>query len=163
MKILKIISGGQTGADKGGLIAAKKANIKTGGIAPKGFMTEAGKDPSLKSEYGLRENFSDDLKERTLSNLRGAHCTIVFATKPGSRGTKFTIDSLNREKRMHIVLSPFEADAAEKVREFLDLVYERYKNPLIVNIAGNRESRSKGIEEKVEEVLRDSLNFKKNI
>lgn len=153
MKIVKIISGGQTGADKGGLIAAKKANIKTGGIAPKSFMTEAGKDPSLKSEYGLRENFSDDLKERTLSNLRGAHCTIVFATKPGSRGTKFTIDSLEKEKRMHIVLSPFETDATEKVREFLDLVYERYKNPLIVNIAGNRESRSKGIEEEVIDVL----------
>ena len=153
MKIFKIISGGQTGADKGGLIAAKKANIKTGGIAPKGFMTEAGKDPSLKSEYGLRENYSDDLKERTLSNLRGAHCTIVFATKPGSRGTKFTIDSLKREKRMHLVLNPFENDATEKVRDFIDLVYERYKNPLIVNIAGNRESRSKGIEEKVVEVF----------
>ena len=153
MEIFKIISGGQTGADKGGLIAAKKANIKTGGIAPKGFMTEAGKDLSLKSEYGLRENFSDDLKERTLSNLRGAHCTVVFVTKPGSRGTKFTIDSLKKEKRLHIVLNPFENDAAEKVREFLNLVYERYKNPLIVNIAGNRESRSKGIEEKVVEVL----------
>ena len=157
MKIFKIISGGQTGADKGGLIAAKKANIKTGGIAPKGFMTEAGKDPSLKSEYGLRENYSDDLKERTLSNLRGAHCTIVFATKPGSRGTKFTIDSLKREKRMHLVLNPFENDATEKIRDFLDLVYERYKNPLIVNIAGNRESRSKGIEEKVIEVMSSFL------
>ena len=153
MKILKIISGGQTGADKGGLIAAKKAKIKTGGIAPKGFMTEAGKDPSLKSEYGLRENYSDDLKERTLSNLRGAHCTIVFATKPGSRGTKFTVDSLEREKRMYIVLNPFENGAAEKVREFLNLVYGRYKNPLIVNIAGNRESRSKGIEVKVKEIM----------
>ena len=162
MKILKIISGGQTGADKGGLIAAKKANIKTGGIAPKGFMTEAGKDPSLKSEFGLRENYSDDLKERTLSNLRGAHCTIVFATKPGSRGTKFTIDSLNREKRMHLVVNPFEVDAAEKVREFLDLVYERYKNPLIVNIAGNRASRSKGIEEKVIEVLSNLWFFLKS-
>ena len=153
MKIFKIISGGQTGADKGGLIAAKKANIKTGGIAPKSFMTEAGKDPSLKSKYGLRENYSDDLKERTLSNLRGAHCTIVFATKPGSRGTKFTIDSLEKEKRMHLVLNPFEADAAEKVQEFINLVYERYENPLIVNIAGNRESRSKGIEEKVKEIM----------
>ena len=162
MKIFKIISGGQTGADKGGLIAAKKANIKTGGIAPKGFMTEAGKDPSLKSEYGLRENYSDDLKERTLSNLRGAHCTIVFATKPGSRGTKFTIDSLEREKRMYIVLNPFENEAPEQVRDFLDLVYERYKNPLIVNIAGNRESRSKGIEEKVLEVLTTSIKIAKH-
>jgi hypothetical protein len=157
MEIFKIISGGQTGADKGGLIAAKKANIKTGGIAPKGFMTEAGKDPILKSEYGLRENFSDDLKERTLSNLRGAHCTIVFATKPGSRGTKFTIDSLKREKRMYIVLSPFEADASEKVKDFLNLVYERYENPLIINIAGNRESRSKGIEEEVIKVIIKSV------
>ena len=158
MKIFKIISGGQTGADKGGLIAAKKAKLKTGGIAPKGFMTEAGKDPSLKSEYGLRENFSDNLKERTLSNLRGAHCTIVFATKPGSRGTKFTIDSLKKEKRMHLVVNPFEADASEKVKEFIDLVYARYKNPLIVNVAGNRESRSKGIEEKVVEVINEYIN-----
>ena len=153
MEVFKIISGGQTGADKGGLIAAKKANIKTGGIAPKGFMTEAGKDLSLKTEYGLRENFSDDLKERTLSNLRGAHCTVVFATKPGSKGTKFTIDSLKKEKRKHLVLSPYEDDAVEKVREFLNTVYDKYKNPIIINIAGNRESRSKGLEEKVVEVL----------
>ena len=153
MEIFKIISGGQTGADKGGLIAAKKANIKTGGIAPKGFMTEAGKDLSLKTEYGLRENFSDDLKERTLSNLRGAHCTVVFATKPGSKGTKFTIDILKKEKRKHLVLSPYEDDAVEKVREFLNTVYDKYKNPIIINIAGNRESRSKGLEEKVVEVL----------
>ena len=153
MEVFKIISGGQTGADKGGLIAAKKANIKTGGIAPKGFMTEAGKDLSLKTEYGLRENFSDDLKERTLSNLRGAHCTVVFATKPGSKGTKFTIDSLKKEKRKHLVLSPYEDDAVEKVRELLNTVYNKYKNPIIINIAGNRESRSKGLEEKVVEVL----------
>ena len=153
MEVFKIISGGQTGADKGGLIAAKKANIKTGGIAPKGFMTEAGKDLSLKTEYGLRENFSDDLKERTLSNLRGAHCTVVFATKPESKGTKFTIDSLKKEKRKHLVLSPYEDDAVEKVREFLNTVYDKYKNPIIINIAGNRESRSKGLEEKVVEVL----------
>ena len=56
---------------------------------------------------------------------------------------------------MHIVLNPFDSDAPEKVREFLDLVYERYKNPLIVNIAGNRESRSKGIEGKVKEVINE--------
>ena len=97
------------------------------------------------------------LKKGRFRNLRGAHCTIVFATKPGSRGTKFTIDSLEREKRMYIVLNPFESDALEKVKDFLNLVYERYKNPLIVNIAGNRESRSKGIEEKVEEVLKKIL------
>ena len=34
-KIMKVISGGQTGADQAGLAAAKKLNIATGGTAPK--------------------------------------------------------------------------------------------------------------------------------
>jgi hypothetical protein len=35
-----IISGGQTGADQGGLFAAEILKIKTGGYAPKGYRTE---------------------------------------------------------------------------------------------------------------------------
>jgi len=37
-----VISGGQTGADRGGLIAAKELGIPTGGTAPLGYKTEAG-------------------------------------------------------------------------------------------------------------------------
>ena len=36
----KIISGGQTGADMGGLLAAKDLGIRTGGWMPKGWLTE---------------------------------------------------------------------------------------------------------------------------
>ena len=57
--LLKIISGGQTGADTGGLIAAQKAGIRTGGCAPKGFITEDGSNPELGSVYGLYESNSD--------------------------------------------------------------------------------------------------------
>jgi hypothetical protein len=37
----KVISGGQTGADQGGLRAAKAAGIPTGGWAPRGWLVES--------------------------------------------------------------------------------------------------------------------------
>ncbi len=41
------ISGGQSGADFGGLLAAKRCGIPTGGKIPKGFLTENGPKPEL--------------------------------------------------------------------------------------------------------------------
>jgi hypothetical protein len=37
-----VISGGQTGADQGGLRATRACGIPTGGWAPRGWLTEAG-------------------------------------------------------------------------------------------------------------------------
>ncbi len=42
MMVRKIISGGQTGADRGGLLAGEALKIETGGTAPPIFMTELG-------------------------------------------------------------------------------------------------------------------------
>ena len=42
-----IISGGQTGADQGGLLAARKSGIQTGGWCPLGWRTELGPAPWL--------------------------------------------------------------------------------------------------------------------
>ncbi|MFA4842787.1 MAG: pyruvate kinase, partial [Candidatus Omnitrophota bacterium] len=47
----KIISGGQTGADRGALEGAKIAGLPTGGWAPKDYHTAKGPDPALK-EFG---------------------------------------------------------------------------------------------------------------
>jgi Circularly permutated YpsA SLOG family len=52
--IARIITGGQTGADQGGLRAARAAGIATGGFAPKGWATETGAAPWL-AEFGLVE------------------------------------------------------------------------------------------------------------
>lgn len=51
----KVISGGQIGADRAGLEAAFKLGITTGGWAPMGFITYAGKDPELGSKFNLKE------------------------------------------------------------------------------------------------------------
>ena len=41
-QVSKIISGGQNGAERGGLIAARDLGIQTGGTAPKGWLAEDG-------------------------------------------------------------------------------------------------------------------------
>lgn len=60
----KIISGGQTGADRGGLEAARTLGIPTGGTAPRGYLTETGPDESLR-EFGLTESKSSAYVVRT--------------------------------------------------------------------------------------------------
>ena len=53
--IKKLISGGQTGADRAGLEAAESLGIETGGWAARGFQTTGGKDVSLKNRFHLKE------------------------------------------------------------------------------------------------------------
>jgi hypothetical protein len=56
VKVKKLISGGQTGADISALKAALHAGIKTGGTCRKDFMTEEGPNLDLKELYKLNEN-----------------------------------------------------------------------------------------------------------
>jgi hypothetical protein len=53
--LTKIISGGQTGADFGALMAAEVLGIQTGGTAPQEFWTSDGKCPELGSRFKLVE------------------------------------------------------------------------------------------------------------
>ena len=55
MEVTKIISGGQTGADRGGLDAALHLGIPCGGWCPKGRLAE---DDVIPDEYPLKEHTS---------------------------------------------------------------------------------------------------------
>lgn len=151
--IEKIISGGQTGADLGGLKAAKKLGIKTGGLAPKGYKTEIGNNPELSTVFGLAAAPTDDYNYRTAANVRGSHATVVFATNAKSPGTKLTIKTCEASGKPFILINPFASDASVLLTTFLAGVYARYDRSLILNVAGNRESKSPGIESCVENLL----------
>jgi len=138
--IEKIISGGQTGADLGGLIAAKELGIKTGGLAPKGYRTEGGSNYDLKNVYGLKESGSTGYQARTLHNVVTSDVTIIFAFKPGSSGTKMTIGFAVKEGKPKVGITT--ENGFDMLVEFLD-----EHNPSTVNIAGNRESVAPGIQE----------------
>ena len=78
-----VISGGQTGADRGGLIAAKALGIPTGGTAPLGYKTEAG----MKSLQGRETQAytsptpGSDLTLKREFNLKEGQCDYADRTK----------------------------------------------------------------------------------
>lgn len=152
--VQRIISGGQTGGDMGGLLAAKDLGIPSGGCAPKGFKTERGNNPSLKTEFGLREHFSPEYPPRTAVNVETADCTIIFSNDPHSKGSRLTAKLCESKKREYLFLNPDE-DCVAQIRSFIKSVHVSKKRKIVLNIAGNRESKSPGMEEKVRQILKE--------
>jgi hypothetical protein len=149
---LKIISGGQSGADMGGLKAARACGIPTGGVAPKDYYMENGANTDLRDVYHL-EDIGMSIRERTIENVHRAHATLIFADRPSSPGTKLTLNTCRRFGKAGY-LNP----DAEHICKLLDKMGMEYPE-LVVNIAGNRESVAPGIEERTERVLTEA--FKK--
>ena len=70
MKLVKIVSGGQCGADENALKAAKAAGLQTGGWLPNGSRTLDGPRPDLLTEYGMQEHTSPLYPPRTELNVK---------------------------------------------------------------------------------------------
>lgn len=86
--IAKIVSGGQTGADRAALDAARVAGCPMGGWVPRGRSAEDGAiDPSY---VGLRETASSDPAERTRWNVRDSDATLIVSHGPLVGGTALT-------------------------------------------------------------------------
>lgn len=141
----KIISGGQTGADRGGLLAARDLGIRTGGWAPKGWLTEDGPNKTLK-DFGLVQASNPRYIYRTRLNVMDAEMTAIFGDITSS-GSKLTIEYCQKEHCPYI-LNP----EVEELREFA-----RMHEAMIVNIAGNRASKDAEIEERVRKIVREAF------
>jgi len=77
--ITKLISGGQTGADRGGLDAAIHCDLPHGGWCPKGRKAEDGVIPA---EYHLTEMLTDKYLPRTQANVIDSDATVIFTYGP---------------------------------------------------------------------------------
>lgn len=152
--VTTVISGGQAGADIGGLEAAKSLGIKTGGSAPPRFKTEAGFRPDLGAVFGLTEHPLSGWSPRTKANVDDSDGTVVFDFA-GSKGSAETIAFARESKKWLLILTDGNdvAGNTEKLRRFI----ERRKIE-ILNVAGNRESKSAGIEAHVTAVVSAALS-----
>lgn len=152
--ITKIISGGQTGADRGGLEAAKLLGIETGGWAPLNFRTEAGVDPSLGTEFGLVAMDAYDYLTRTKGNVEDSDGTLIFGdvSSPGSRAT---LNECRRHGKPVLVLDWKTGDSIPEPEVFRDWVEEN--DIKVLNVAGNRESKQSGIRAAVRSFLLSAL------
>src|SRR5262252_8678423 len=98
MTVRKIISGGQTGADIGALIAARELGIKSGGVAPRGWLTENGPQEQLLRGFGLAECDEDGYEARTRRNAAISDGTLLVGphTSGGSALTYETVRQLGK-------------------------------------------------------------------
>lgn len=144
-KLVKIISGGQTGVDIAGLEFAKEIGLETGGSAPNDFVTEKGKNFDLEKIYGLKDS-GKGYAERTKMNVNDSDGTLLFIEKT-SPGSVLTLNACKKLRKPCLV--SFDT---EKIVKFLN-----ENNIKIVNIAGNRESVSPGICERVKKKLRSVI------
>ena len=72
----KIVSGGQTGVDRAGLVAAMSFSIATGGWVPCGRLAEDGVVPE--GFYTLQESPSGGFRERTRRNVVDSDATLIL-------------------------------------------------------------------------------------
>lgn len=150
--IVRIISGGQTGADRAALDFAIARAIPYGGWCPKnGWAEDMPDPPGLLTNYPrLTETPSGDPRQRADWNLREADATLVLVPHDcldPSPGTAFTIARARERAKPFLIVDPYETGAAQHIRQWLSL------HPGILNIAGPRESESPGIYAAVRSLL----------
>jgi len=156
---LKIISGGQTGADQAGLRAAVACGLKTGGWAPKGWITEDGPASELLKRYNLVECPYSGYPSRTQSNVEDADL-VLWIGDCQSPGGKLTLQLAQDFRRDVYCALPGVTDPAEIVRWFQKVTTGK-KGRVTLMVAGNRESKAIGIGETAEKLCWDVFKLLK--
>ena len=128
----KVISGGQCGADRGGITAARDYGIKTGGYAPSGWRTHHGPRPDL-AEFGLKEHLSNGYPPRTEWNVVGSDGTLVIASNFNSPGVTLTRKLCKQYKKPYLQIPPSIEHTEKIVKWLID------SGVCILNVAGNRD------------------------
>lgn len=151
--LYRVISGGQTGADQAGLIAAYRSGLQTGGTAPSNFYTEIGSNPILEC-LGL-VSFGD-YRRRTIKNVQDSDGTVLLTMTPNSPGSRLTRNEALSQEKPFI---EFDTSIAVHARRLvmnhgepsapLRDIYDEMCKPLygwlidnnvgVLNVAGNRE------------------------
>jgi hypothetical protein len=153
---LIIITGGQTGADQGALRAASAAGVRTLGFAPRGWLTEDGPAPWL-AEFGLREHESADYRARTVTNVSNAHA-LVWYGNPHTPGGRLTLrEAVSNHLDHYVVLT--QSTPSQVAAWLRGWVLDVTDGEVSLMVAGNRESKAKGIGALVERHLGEVLEM----
>lgn len=152
---LKIVSGGQTGADVAALDWAIARGIPHGGWCPKGRKSERGAIPA---RYALTETEGEDYASRTERNVLDSDATVIITIAPLlTGGSKLTRDMALRHRKpaMHI-------HAGTSLRGWLLAAFIRQHKVTVLNVAGPRASVAKGVGQLVKATLEEAWQFLNN-
>jgi hypothetical protein len=146
--IEKIVSGGQTGADRAALDAAIALGVPHGGWLPKGRIAE---DGPLPDSYALQEMPSADYRDRTVQNVIDSDGTLIISrgALTGGSATTLTAAKDNKKPSLHIDLNVTPAFSA--LSEIVDwLIANRIA---VLNVAGPRASKDATIYADVRKII----------
>ena len=152
--IKKIISGGQTGADRAALDVAIELGIPHGGWIPKGRKTEDGRLPD---EYRLLETTGIDYAQRTELNVVDSDGTLIISHGKLTGGSALTQELARKHRQpcLHIDLDYVSnSKAVEIIGSWLDA-----REIKTLNVAGPRASKDPKIYEAAREVLRTVIRI----
>jgi hypothetical protein len=156
--IAKVVSGGETGADRAAVDFAISHNLAYGGWVPRDGWAEDLRDPP--GLLALYDHFvptqSADPGVRTTLNVRDSTATVVFsppiATSPG---VTQTLQMANVLKRPFIVIDPSSLEADASLQSF----FTRLAPEATLNIAGPRESEVPSLYRAVTNLLDRNLRY----
>jgi hypothetical protein len=138
---VKVISGGQTGVDRGALDAAMARGTPHGGWCPRGRLAE---DGAIPGRYGLRETTSSEYPARTEQNVLDSDATLIISRGDPRGGTELTVRLVKKHDKPCWIVDlndlPDEEAALINIRRWL-----RSNDVEVLNVAGPRESQNLGI------------------
>ena len=130
----KIISGGQTGADRAALDAALKHHFPCGGFCPKDRQAE---DGPIDPKYPLEE-IEGGYRQRTWQNVIHSDGTAIFFETEATGGTLLTIKYCQTHRKPHLLIDTLATSKEEAAHLILDFL--KTKSVELLNVAGPRAS-----------------------
>jgi hypothetical protein len=146
--VYRIISGGQTGADRAALDWAIRNRVPHSGWCPRGRKAE---DGVLPAKYKLRETESTDYRQRTRKNVIDSDGTLVVNLRMFEGGTLKTMQYAKSLGKPHLVLQLDVGAGDENIRQFLNWLQR--ESIATLNVAGSRKSKRPGIYALANELL----------
>lgn len=146
LKVQRIVSGGQTGVDRGALDAAISMGIEHGGWCPRGRRAEDGRIPQ---RYLLVETESSNYRERTERNVLDSDGTLILFRTVLGGGTELTRRFAVEHGRPYLLVDLSQPLDRSVIRQWIQA-----EEIQILNVAGPRESSSPGIAEDSRKLVR---------
>ncbi len=147
---MKIISGGQTGADRAALDVAIEQGLDYGGWAPRGFKAEDGR-LSMRYTCRMSEMPTSIYDDRTRQNIVDSDGTLVCHTGMLAGGTLLTVETTRALDKPLLVLNLAEVGPERAVEHLHDWI--RRNAIEVLNVAGPRASHNGHIYDLVHDLL----------
>lgn len=134
----RIISGGQTGVDRGTLDACLTQQFPCGGWCPKDRLAE---DGEIDPKYPLRETKDRNYDTRTRKNVQDSDGTLIISPGKLTGGTLLTFQFAQESNKPTLIISTVNSGFDEIISTVIHWLKENKIKTL--NVAGPRESEWK--------------------